>query len=342
MISKWTGVGILLVIFFTPMLFLPLITEKEVGWFWAFLLPVSVILFFAIREYKERQQYINERVVDTIKGDLRFDRDSTVFYLGNEKLKLHRKWYKHLRDFMGEETILKNVTLEAVLHTYNLMDNKPDRAYQPISLQSDSLTIHNSILESTRHYVFPLYLFITSALIVVLSVSYGNFLPTLYYSFRDLMQSNIPTLSASDDFHARNIKDRQVVTITGRLITQRSGEKLSTLVDIKSTETTTNTGIKVYGFEFDIPQTAHPGLLNKMLRTYTKPATLTGIIYLRSHYSMLDETYTGRHILFNERYTWRERMYLIGSTLLWLFFIVIMSRSFYLLVKRMKGYYFYK
>lgn len=126
--------------------------EEDPG-LWIVFLPFFLIINIPlVKAYKKRKEYIDSRLVHTLKGTIWFDEEKYLYRIDDHELKLHRKWRRALKK---EKLPIENVEIAAFLHTYDNLDLQACRKFQPIRFKSNTLKINGNNLRSTRSWGVP-------------------------------------------------------------------------------------------------------------------------------------------------------------------------------------------
>jgi len=180
--SKWTSLwGAMAPIIF-PMSIL-IMMHEGLGISIVFL-PFILIIAIPLRiAYKKRKNYIESRMVYTLKGKISYDEDRYLYRINDTELKLHQKWKKA---FKKVKIPIENTELEVIVHTFDTLDQTARLKLQPISIKSQKLNINETTHKSTRDWMFPLYFAVASSFIAYLA-------PLQDYVIVDLRKITIQT-----------------------------------------------------------------------------------------------------------------------------------------------------
>lgn len=160
MFSIWNSVwGIIIAPVCLPALLLGLMQEGYTAITlmieFPFLFLLFALIFLTITipfclAYKKRKKYLHSIKVHTLTGKLWYDEKKHLYRINENELKLHRKWRKTLKKIILPT---EDVHMKALVHTYDNLNHKVIKQFQPIAIKSKDLNLNETILKSTRSWV---------------------------------------------------------------------------------------------------------------------------------------------------------------------------------------------
>jgi len=206
--SRFANVWFAVFLICFPMLFLMFFEEPGFFLFMTpFLLPMVIFTYLS---YKKRKKYMENRLVlHRIKGTLNYDKELSVYYIDDVKLKLPFGWHKYLKENFS---ILDKIEIEAFLHTFDTLDEKITRSLQPISVQSHNMRIDHKEVPIVRSIWMPLLAFAFTAT-MVFGMHSDSFIPYTYHAFNTASCKS--DFYSSEGFRQSKIKEQQYVETVG-------------------------------------------------------------------------------------------------------------------------------